>query len=206
MFYIRQLLALCLSLILSSIASKTSQEPAFVSLLASGHCIYVVLELVTQHARVGCSGVSADLILQAYSTWAHVTLPDTLRSPVCMALGMCTLLQHWLAQGVIFMLYNASRSGVGQMRTLFQRSRASQRTNPRISEHCSCHNIQQRDGQQTTEAVVCERSAKKEAHGTSCQGQADTRHLSAEQKEPEFFRFVFKGLSPDKYSQIFRTV
>jgi len=47
MFYIRQLLALYIFVfILSSFANNASQEPVFVSLLANGHCIYVVLELV----------------------------------------------------------------------------------------------------------------------------------------------------------------
>lgn len=58
-FYIGQLLAPGTFLfILSSFANSASQEPVFVSLLAGGHDISVVLELaVIQDDSVGCAGL-----------------------------------------------------------------------------------------------------------------------------------------------------
>lgn len=69
--------------ILSSFANNTSQEPVFVSLLANGHYISVVVELiVTQDDSVGCAGLGTAVTAEVqYVASRYIALQAPL--PVC---------------------------------------------------------------------------------------------------------------------------
>lgn len=116
-FYIRQLLALCIFLfILSSFANNTSQEPVFASLLANGHCIYVVLELlVTQDDGVGCAGLGTGVTaLVQYVASRYTALQPPL--PLCAWHFSCASFCQ-ICSGCYFYALNSSQSEVGQIRT-----------------------------------------------------------------------------------------
>lgn len=116
-FYVGQLLAPGTFLfILSSFANTASQEPVFVSLLASGHDISAVLELViSQGDSVGCAGLGSAVAAGAQSAAspyiaARAPLPGCARH--FRSASSCQI-----CSGCYFYALNSSQSEVGQIST-----------------------------------------------------------------------------------------
>lgn len=139
-FYLGWLLAPgIVLLILSSFANSASQEPVFVSLLASGHDISVVLELaVIQELSVGCAGLGTAVPAGVQSVASPHIAP---RAP----LPGCA--QHFrsaascqICLGCYFCALNSSQSEVGQISTAIWMSCAQQPTDLASAKLPSCHN------------------------------------------------------------------
>lgn len=116
-FYIGQLLARGIFLfILSSFANSARQEPVFVSLLASGHDISVVLELVViQDDGVGCAGLGTAVTTGAQSVASPYTAPWA-PLPGC-AQHFCSASSCQICLGCYFYALNSLQSEVGQIST-----------------------------------------------------------------------------------------
>lgn len=116
-FYIGQLLAPGIFLfILSSSANSASQEPVFVSLLASGHDISVVLELVvTQDDGVGCAGRGTAVTAGVQSVASHYIAPRVPLPGCARHFRSASSCQIYL--GCYFYALNSLQSEVGQIST-----------------------------------------------------------------------------------------
>lgn len=160
-FYAGQLLVPRIFLfILSSFANSASQEPVFVSLLASGHDISVVLELVViQDDSVGCAGLGS-AVTAGVQSMASCYIAPRAPLPGC-AWHFRSASSCQICSGCYFYALNSLQSEVGQISTAIWMSCAQQPTNPCITKLPSCHNSHRKG---CSEALMHTQSAKEEAY------------------------------------------